>query len=429
MIKQSSKYIFTVLGLALLLVTFSSVRSYSLSCFPTCSSTDGRFLSITEGAGFATLTPSTLNIRLIVPAGTEVFSIGIFDGDMNGNTDGVFNWDASQVSDEPFSYTLVADPDRDNEGAQVFQVLSTVLLNNEWVDFSIESNPLALDENGNYVYTLKIVKLTNAQSLNAFKVRSDPGVLEIDEIFSFVAQMTSLEDILTIYPDSDFSMGPQPHHPAEATYDGTFTFFFDIPEPASQLVFWDGDSDRGSFDDMSTWDTDDQNTPNAIPDFAPPEADTVAEGINAPDPFDDIDPSGENGFHLLYRRVPAVTYKLIAPDGQEWENLNPSGSQEWENFVISTLTDDPNVVDFNPSEIPAGTYEIRFEGLDMANLVSINPLFPLVLRGEGPPPPGGAENGGPVANVPTMSEWGLLAVAVVMGLIGIIVVRRKQQLS
>lgn len=373
---------------------------------------------MTEGVGFATLTPQTLNIRLVVPAGTDTFSLGIFDGDMNGNTDGVLNWDAGSTLNEPYLYDLVIDPDRDNNGTTVFQILSDSLANNDWDDFNIPTDPSALDENGNYVYTLTITKLTDVQALNAFKLRSDVGVLVIDEIFSFVAQMTTLEDILTIYPDSDFSMGPLPEHIAEATYDGTFTFFFDIPEPAAQLVFWDGDSDRGSFDDMSTWDTDDTNTPNEFPAFAPPEADTVAEGINLPDPFDDVDPSESMGFSLLYQRTPAVTYKLISPIGQQWENLNPSGSQEWENFVISTLTDDPNIVDFNPSEIPTGTYEIRFEGLDMGNFVSVNPLFQLVLVGEDIPP-GPGDPGFIPPTIPTISEWGLIAVAVIMGLIGL----------
>ncbi len=65
----------------------------------------------------------------------------------------------------------------------------------------------------------------------------------------------------------------------------------------------------------------------------------------------------------------------------------------------------------------------------MGNFVSVNPLFPLVLVGEEIPPGPGEPGFMSPTNVPTISEWGLIAVAVIMGLICIAVVRRKQQLT
>ena len=436
--KSLSKFVFTVLVGSFLVLPFLTVQSQAQnSCFPTCSSTDGRFLVLAEGGAFETLTPESINVRIIVPGEFEEFSIGVFDGEQNGNTDGVLNWDAGTGVEEPYSYVLVADPDRDNDGPEVFMAHSDDMLNNEWVDFTISNDPSALDADGNYVYTLTVTLLSNVQTENAFKLRTDVGFIVIDEIFTFLANMGTFEDFLIIFPNADFTDGTiDPSDLVNPTYDGTFSFFFDIPEPAAELAFWDGDSDRGSYNTMADWDTDDQNTPNVVPPFAPADADTEPEGVNPPDPFDDIDPSGGPlGTNELYVRPGPVRYQLRAPDGQVWSNPNPSGNKEWENFVISTLTTDPNVVDFATTDIPAGTYEIRFEDLDMGNLVSINPLFPLVLRGEGPPPPGsgggggGGGNGNGASPVPTMSEWGLIAVAVFMGLIGIAVVRRKQRLS
>ncbi len=426
-----SNFVFTVLVGAFLVLSISTIQSKAESCFPTCSSVDARFLALTEGDVFATLTPDTLNIRLVVPAGVETFSLGIFDGDhQNGfNTGGEFNWDSGPAS-ELYNYAVKIDPDRDNNGATVFGVQSSDLPDNNWADFNITNDPAAQDADGNHVYTITITHITGGNALNAFKIRTDVGILEIDEIFTFVANMGSLTDIPIVYPEANFLDGFQPEDLNGTTYDGTFTFFFDIAEPAVELVFWDGDTDIGNFDG-TTNDTDDLNTPNNIPAFSPPGADTLPEGINIADPFDDLDPAGNGGFNFFFTKSPAVTYSLISPTGTVFHNPNPSGNQEWENFVISALSDDPTLVDFNVPEIPAGSYEIRFEGLDITNIVSINPLFPIVLRGEVIPPPGPGEPGfmPEAAAVPTISEWGLIAVAIAMAIIGIVTVRRRHQVS
>ncbi|GJM14887.1 MAG: hypothetical protein DHS20C13_02140 [Thermodesulfobacteriota bacterium] len=408
-----TRSIFSAVSVALLFFLISTVSSYSLTCFPTCSSSDGRFLSVTEGAGFATLTPAVMNIRIIIPAGTQSFQLGVFDGDHLNGANGEFHWDnGNPETPGLYNYTLKIDPDRDNNGPIVFEVQNTELLDNDWVDFDVNNSPLAMDENGDHIYTFTIALINGASSSNQFKIRSTAGIIVIDEIFSFIANVTSGWDIPIVFPNVNFEDGFTLDDRVGTTYDGTFTFFFEIPEEAVELVFWDGDADRGNFDGTGT-DTDDPNTPNTIPAFAPPDSDVVAEGLNPPDPPDDSDT-------ILFFRSPAVTYKLIAPDGQEFNNPNPSGNQEWENFVISTLDSDPTRVDHNTSVIPAGIYEIRFEGLDMGNFVSINPLFPLTLRGEVIPDPEL-----PPASVPTISEWGLIALAVVMAIIGIVTVRRR----
>ncbi len=60
-------------------------------------------------------------------------------------------------------------------------------------------------------------------------------------------------------------------------------------------------------------------------------------------------------------------YKVTDPNGNEYLNDNPSGNQEWEQFLIesdSGVTADYHVSGF----LPAGIYHIQMTGLDMHNL-------------------------------------------------------------
>jgi len=121
---------------------------------PTCSATDARFLLLVVGTGFQTLTTETLNLRVVVPGDATEFTVGIFDGDSDPL---LGNWDAGA----PFlvRYTLKTDPDMDNNGPPVFEEFSTNLPNNAWMDYTLPTNPLAQDANGNFVYTLTITAI------------------------------------------------------------------------------------------------------------------------------------------------------------------------------------------------------------------------------------------------------------------------------
>jgi hypothetical protein len=224
------------------------------------------------------------------------------------------------------------------------------------------------------------------------------------------------EDLEIIFPNYDPSNGVGPEDKVGATYDGTFRFFFDVPEDAIVLEFWDGDADRGNFDGTKT-DTDDPNTPNTIPSFAPLSTDVVPQGVNPPDPPDDLNPNTD--FRFLARQEGPVSYLTIFPDGQVFDNINPSGNREWEKWLISTVTSDPAIADRMAPVIPAGEYEIRLEGLDIANIVSIRPFTS--IRGEVIP------DEEITASVPTISEWGLIALAVVFGIIGVLYSRRYRR--
>lgn len=408
---------FIFVGLLFLSVTVTN--SFSYSCLPTCSSTDSRFLLVVVGGSFQTLTTETLNLRIIIPGDQTEFTLGIFDGDSDRFQN---NWDTGV----PFlySYRLKIDPDEDNNGPTIFSEFSTNLPNNDWVDFTFPTNDMAQNADGDFVYTLTaraLEPLNPAQpflTANSFKVRSS-GLVQIDEIFSFVSEVTGDSDLSIIYPNLDDSDGVGSEDKVGATYDGSFCFFFDLPEDTVEADFWDGDADHGNFDGTDA-DTDDLNTPNTIPSFAPLETDVVAEGdTNTPQPFDDKEPNDD--FNFLTLQPGAVTYSIIFPDGQVINNNNPSANREWELFRISTLTDDPSRIDAMVNQFPAGEYQICFQGLDINNFVSLRPLAPFIIRGEVIP------DDVPPTDVPSISEWGLISVAIILGFIGIFAVRRKHR--
>jgi phosphotransferase system IIB component len=333
-------------------------------CFPSCSTTDAKFLVIASGPLLVTLSDTTLDIELAVPAGTSSFQVGLFDGDSGGAS-----WDAGGTI--PYSYTLYADPLAAGSTATIIEMLpgfpsisSLTMPDNAWIDYTVNTTADALSPSGNYFYRLHIELLdTSVNSLNSFKLRTT-GVSTVrldDQPFSYMASLTSLADILTIYPSFP-SLTP-------TTYDGDFRFFFYVLDPGADLTVWDGDFDHGKYDG-TVKDTDDPDTPNAP--FLPPwaTADAVSEGVavglpttTTGNPADDASPAD-----AIFLRPPSVRYDLFFPDGQTFANDNPSGNQEWEQLRISTDPFDASLMDYSTAIIPGGTYELRATGVDLANL-------------------------------------------------------------
>jgi hypothetical protein len=344
-----------------------------LKCFPSCSSTDGRFLVIATGTGLVTLSDTVLDIQLAAPAGFPSFQIGFFDGD-SGGIDGLSlaHWDFGAPT--PYSYTLYADPLGDGNGTTVVEmapgfpsVSSFDMADNNWSDFTIPTSPDAQSPSGNYIYRLHI-ELTGSTTLpsyNSFKLRTS-GVSMVrlaDQPFSYMATLETFEDLQIIYPAfPDFT---------PTTYDGTFRFFFNLLDAQSDVTVWNGDFDRGKWDGTDS-DTDDPDTPNAP--FLPPwaTADAVPEGVAANgfppgttgNPADDTDSP-------FFLREPSVYSELHFPDGQVFVDNNPSGNQEWEQFRISTEPFNPALMDASTTSVPGGTYEYRVLGVDMGNLNAI----------------------------------------------------------
>jgi len=368
------------------------VDSASMRCLPTCSSTDGRFLAI-AGQNLATLSGSELNLQISVPASASSFTVGFFDGDARGvDSAGVSHWDTG-VTNAVYEFTLYADPTADGTGTPVVEMMpgSPVLRgsdmpDNAWIDFSLPTSPSARTPSGNFFYHLNIRLTTpTLTTLNAFKVRTNAVLsgLNLDpktRPFSYIANPTSQADLRILYPSFPAT--------TPTTYDGRFSFFFEVPSSLPSLTLWDGDFDHGKFDGTDL-DTDDPDTPN-VP-FRPAwaTADTVPEGAatgligTTGNPPDDRNPTGSGIYSL---RSPSIRYDLIFPDGQVFANDNPSGNLEWEQFKISTAPFDRSQMDYHTNSIPPGVYELRVQGVDMVNLNALVLLYKVVcVDGQGGP--------------------------------------------
>ncbi len=414
MFRLMKKLIFIPLGFQLFVnLAYAQITSQQPFCLPSCSSVDGRFLVIGEGDALQTFTPGVLNVQIIVPAGSQHFRIGLFDGDAGGGPASF--WDGGEQAN--FSYNVIIDPDQDNMGATVLQAFGEELPDDDWADFLINTHPDAMNANGNFGYTLEIKLLDETLSLlNAFKVRSS-ALLQIDEPFSLASIISNGQDASVVYPNFEPGNGISAEDYSVSNYDGTFSLFFSVPDDVDELTLWDADLDHGN-QDGTDFDTDDLNTPNdQLPPFVTIDSDILNEGLNQASPFDDQIVNGESDPLNLLVFPPAVTYTVIFPDGRQFKNFNPSGNREWEQLVISTTQSDPALVDYATDEqIPAGLYELRIEGLDMQNLAAFSLPFPMLANPEKRLLP---------AEVPVLSLWGLLVMMGLFSGIGFVVYQRR----
>ncbi|MDY7092237.1 MAG: SdrD B-like domain-containing protein, partial [Acidobacteriota bacterium] len=346
------------------------LETTSPRCLPSCAADDGRFLAVAAGAALVTLSDSSLDVQMASPGDLASFSVGVFDGDANAANG---NWD---IGSAPYTYTLYADASRDGSDPTVVAgpFTSASMPNNGWFDFTVVNHPAAQTPSGNYFYRLRVENQDPALTvLNSFKLRSD-GVATIEvaqQPFGFYAPIQSFGDAQIIFPDfPTYDPNAGSGDLGYTTYDGTFDFFIDVASREDDLVIWGGDLDRGSYNGVDL-DTDDPDTPNApfLPDWATD--DTVPEGVavglpgTTGNPADDTSPVGL-GVYLV--RSPSIEFTLEAPDGAEYDNFNPSGNQEWEQYRLTTGVFDPATADAPAADLPPGVYTIRVRGVDMQNL-------------------------------------------------------------
>ena len=403
-------------------VLFISQASYAqpYTCLPNCNTTDARFL-VLSGVEVFSLNHDSISFGIRSPGENAEVEIGIFDGDQ-GNS-----WDFPDPGAD-LEFTLFADPNNDGSGnVQVGQWLGDTMPDGDWFIINQPNNPAALAADGDYIYKFTVRNLgPNLFSWNLFKLRTDGNLRVLPfEIFSFISTFGTPEDFAIVYPslamgDPSCFDGPDLCERSDpdcclhdTTYDGNWTFHFIMPEGVERLEMFDGDFDYGSSmlidpnngtcaPDGGPADTDDPNTPN---DEIFPWAETtevVFEGAALGSPFDDR-------CLPIPRRPPSVFYSLVGPEGSNLVNDNPSGTAEWERFSITTGPLDPTVDDLTTPAFEPGSWEIRVFGLDQSNLNVIR--FPYAINGVD-------ENENPVPfdpepevvrNVPTMSEWGMLA--------------------
>jgi hypothetical protein len=340
------------------------------TCLPTCVENDGKFLSH-PGEQMASFAGSKIVVWIGVPEDQSSFEIGFFDGDSGkddaGNVGGMWvgNWDETTTET---TYTLYADPLKDGVGNQVVKVWhgnQDPMPNNAWFNDTINTGLEAQSPSGHYFYRLECTRPASGWGINAFKLRST-GYLTtgrsdlVDASFAIVGMIANPNDVRIIYPDfaGDYN------NPGRSTYDAEWTFHFYIPESAVTLEIWDGDFDRGT-SVLEAADTDDPNTSGKPPWASPYAVDERAGGGGVP--ADDFS-------WAIWRRDPPVWYEVIDPAGDPiYTNDNPSGTEEWERFVIST--DATINADRSASSILPGLYTWHIVGLDAHNTVWIRTSF------------------------------------------------------
>jgi len=418
----------------------------ALECLPTCSSVDGKFLTI-AGTGLSTIVDEEIVVNFV--SSGENLEFSVFDGEAGGN------WDFAPNPESKFHvmYELYSDPAGDGsglagpviakwtgDGSEGLNV-GRPMANNDWSDFSFSNVGSALSPNGDYVYSMRITPIDMdipGNTENVFKIRTPemmyvPAMFPVTFITPFGGQEDPkflFEDLQIIYPNATFSedgtsiCGLPPlevcdlNDPScclfETTYDGIWSFFMIVPEGETGLNIWDGDLDYGNFAG-TVFDTDDPNTPGDpfIPEWAIG-TDVVFQTARPANPHD----NNGNSSEFVFVRDPSIQYFVIDPLGESYQNFNPSGDREWELFRLDTTTDNPAVAEYRVDSIEPGKWEVRLVGVDMSNLNSI--LLPFDLRGEiiEPPPP---------ADVPTLNEWGLITLALMGLLVSIFYLRNRKK--
>ena len=339
------------------------------TCLPTCGTIDGKFLSI-AGADLQTLAGDTILLRIRVPAGATAFEIGIFDGDSGGI------WDLTPPGQPgvPLEFTLMEDADGDGVGPVAGSWHGSTLPDNAWSSAMVATSASAALPSGAFSYALEIRSTGFNVPLNwsNFKIRSTGSLATNVSVtpvaFAFTGPLFSAGEAFILYPNAgvgDFTT---------TTYDGVWSFFLDVYETPTELELWDGDFDRGTAADRATWDTDDPDTPGAP--FMPLWADALTarpEGVAfvltcGSEQSATGCPADDRRNGSLFQRSPSVEFTLTDPNGAVFPNGNPSGNREWEHFLVSTAPFDASLMDYSVPGLSPGVYEVRADGVDLANL-------------------------------------------------------------
>ncbi len=434
-------------------LVLSSGYVYAYSCLPNCSEVDGRFFVFQNFGMIIT----RIQLGIISPPGADEVEIGIFDGDDGADPAGF--WDAGAGT---IVYTMFADPDGDGSGT--FEVAEwtsdgssgnnagTPMPDNDWFIDSVENTNFAKAPDGKFKYYIVAeVPVFGPGTANiVFKFRTD-GILFLfpHQNINFVQRLRGgpdslQENIKIIYPDFDFDdpacftfgvgLGCSRGEPGcctnRSTYDGTWDYFFDVPENTREVGVWDADFDFSSAPNAdpdtgqcirtNIVDTDDPNTPNTVPAFAV-STNAKAEGANG-----DFRPPDDT-CNDIPKRSPAVVYDVIDPVGNVFHNPDVSGNQEWELFNLSIAPFDPSIMDFHVDSIEPGIWNLHVRGADLGNVFAFRFLFAVIGQDEG---------GNPTlllptepTSIPTMGEWAMIFFAAFAMMAGVYFMHRMRDIS
>ncbi len=314
------------------------------SYFPSPSATDGRMLSI-AGNNLSTLGGNTVTLSFSVANSATNFQLGFFDGDDKSV------WDADQTTNFPTRFELYEDPLGNGSGTVLVATWTEAdMLANAWKDFAVNTSPSAKSPSGNYFYRLTVRGTTTNATYNNFKVRVE-GATYITPVSIFGLMAAKASGITTA-----------------GAYNGEWDFSMVVPNGATYVGCWDGDFDYGP--STANGDTNDPNTPSTIPTWSPSSAQAEgAKGQGSP-PDDNTDAN--------LRRSPNINYEIIRPDGTTFQNMNPSGTTEWEYFRLDTAAFNSSVMDYHVDSLPAGVYHIHIRGMDWRNLCAMKFDYPIV---------------------------------------------------
>jgi len=321
------------------------IQSGSYEGIPSADPDDGKFLLI-AGSGHQTINGTEVVAYIGIPAGESTFEVGIFDGDVGGYWD--FNASPTPVT----SFIIYMDPLKNGTTALHVRTWdSSVCPDDDWHTENFAVSPGALAPSGNYFYRLVVEWQggTPLEGLNDFKIRTTGQIsLAAGHEFGFAGGPQNIP-------------GDPPFGPGN-TYDGHWCFNFYVPVEKSRIVFRDGDADI-------RYDTDDPNTP-------PPE-EGVSNGIPPDDNY--VSPWADD-----VRVSPNIYVVVTDPDGNAYNNANPSGNGEWELFTIGDMSDDDYVVNYTLSP---GLWQYEVKGMDAHNANFLETTYEIFVCGATPPLP------------------------------------------
>jgi PKD repeat protein len=334
--------------------------------FPDKDPDSGKFLG-QAGNGLSTLAGQTNKLYLGIPAGRTSFTLSIFDGD------GDDHWDQPQYPVDRLDYKLYKDPMKSGGSVLLDSWTDASLLDDDWSARTYATSSDAKAPSGNFFYRVEVNwhDPGSANDMAGFKLKVD-GQISVAGNQAFCVQGAPMSSRDPDIGSGDPNPGDQ-NDPNANSYDGDWFFYFYVPVKVDTMKFKDGDLDRAD-------DTDDANTPNTDPDGPGP---AIPEGINPGAPADD-------GGGMGNTVPPSIMYKVTDPQNTVYANNNPSGTEEWENFIISDLASENP--DYQTSKmLQPGLWKVEMRGLDAHNLACLSAPYEVFPTDEPPlplyPPP------------------------------------------